>query len=249
MAFFLLMNPDPKELSEGITSEQRKKKELEFFKEEKWRGLDLNFNRIGVDAHRSFLQSLLEAHIEKELPQVRSEIYQLLTKSKDQLQKLGQERSSVADQRLFLSKLSSTLSAIVQSAIDGRYQDLSSGFFKTDKETSSSNRLRARIHRLNSGFANFMRDKSQKYKASEVSDAADQGDKHVEGIAGDDVNHLCGIDSPVYMTEKEFDGWVVEVCRPDNVIMVAYGDEGIQGYQRIRTARELQQYAPDRAVP
>ena len=78
LGFFVLKNPSPMEINEGITLAQRKKAEMQFFQSAQWKDHPLNMSRVGIDALRSFLASLLESHIERELPKVCDEIETLL---------------------------------------------------------------------------------------------------------------------------------------------------------------------------
>ncbi|QKX57599.1 uncharacterized protein TRUGW13939_04717 [Talaromyces rugulosus] len=164
LGFFLLKNPTPQELAEGITPETRQQKEVQYFKERIWRDHGLNFDRVGINSLRGFLQSLLERHIEKALPSVRSEISILLDRTQRRLDELGDERPEISDQRLFLSNLGMNFRLLVQSAVDGTYQTsaVAGDFFRHDGE-HIHNRLRAEIHIVNERFSNFMRENAIKY--------------------------------------------------------------------------------------
>jgi hypothetical protein len=102
LGFLIAKNPTPMQLKQGITFEQRRIEESEFSNEPKWRVHNLDYERVGVDALRSFLQSILEKHIEKELPKVRSEILHLLYSTRRKRGDLGDERPTLSDQPLFL---------------------------------------------------------------------------------------------------------------------------------------------------
>ena len=216
LGFFMLKNPSPAELGEHITLESRRKTELAFFTSERWNGHDLNLSRAGVDALHSFLQSLLETHIEKELPKVRSEIANLLSRSQDQLLDLGHERPTVSDQRMFLSRLSMAFCAIVQSAIDGTYRNITTGFFGYEQSDISHNRLRASIHDLNGTFAIFMRVQSQRWKVWQSSSSGDPNDCNsaAEGIASASLDsHFLTARFSDLISKKEFDNWIMKVDR------------------------------------
>lgn len=68
--FFLMMNPSPEQLKEGIRFQQRVQAESKFFANASWKAQDLDELRIGIENLRSFLQDLLDSHIERELPKV-----------------------------------------------------------------------------------------------------------------------------------------------------------------------------------
>ncbi|KMU91773.1 interferon-induced GTP-binding protein Mx2 [Coccidioides immitis H538.4] len=157
---------------------------------------------------------LLGDHIERELPKVCADVRLLLDKTKVQLQDLGQERSTVSEQRFFLSKLSMDFVGLIQAALDGTYQHIASDFFGYDQNGISRNRLRGQIHTLNSLFADYMRDKSQKRKMERVpiddlfeSSADSEEDREKE----DKYDHSGDADEPFYMNEAEFDRWIKKI--------------------------------------
>lgn len=204
LGFFLLRNPDPDDLEQGITAEGRKKKELDFFfKDPKWSGLSPDPARIGIDAIRTFLESLLEEHIERELPKVHAEISRLLEDTKGLLGQLGEERGTVALQRGFLSELSVDYLAIVQAAMIGTYQSANPKFFSEEKNGLFHNRLRAHVHSLNKKFSDYMRERSRKRQI-----------QHEVGSRGTkDDGHFATLQEPMEVTDEEFNEWVMKVYR------------------------------------
>ncbi|KAI1915898.1 hypothetical protein LOZ65_005351 [Ophidiomyces ophidiicola] len=162
LGFYLLKNPDPDGLKRGITIDERKSKELQWFQAQKWSKHRPDYSRIGVDALRASLQTLLEGHIERELPKVQADVFELLNKAEKDLEALGEERKTVPELRLFISKLGSTFSNLMTSATDGTYQGTVPDFFSEARERLLHNRLRARIHLLNEEFAGYMRQYSSK---------------------------------------------------------------------------------------
>lgn len=199
LGFFLLKNPSPQDLAEGITPESRQQKETQFFKTPTWREHGLNFDRVGIDSLRSFLQSLLERHIEKALPDVRSEVSALLEKTQRRLDELGQERPEISDQRLFLSNLGMKFRLLVQSAVDGTYQKSAGDFFGHDEE-HIHNRLRAEIHILNERFSDFMREHAHKFTTNERKEKKGRPKSN-------DYDNSC----PLYMTGEAFLDWIMKV--------------------------------------
>ncbi|EGC41831.1 dynamin family protein [Histoplasma capsulatum var. duboisii H88] len=214
--FFLLKNPSPQQLEEGISLSERKRQEADFFRSPPWREHGIDLSRVGVDRLQPFLQSLLGDHIERELPKVCAEVRLLLDKTKIQLQDLGQERSTVSEQRFFLSKLSMDFVGLTQAALDGTYQHIASDFFGYDENGISRNRFRGQIHTLNSLFADYMRDKSQKRKMGRVpiDDLFESSADSEEGRAKEDkYDHSSDADEPFYMNETEFDRWIKKIYR------------------------------------
>lgn len=219
LGFFLLKNPSPQQLADGISPSERKRQELDFFQSRQWREHEINLSRVGIDALRSFLQRLLEEHIEKELPKVRKEIGVLLRRTQTELNDLGEERSTIGDQRLFLSKLSMDFLGIVQAALEGTYRSPMSDFFTNREDGFPNARLRARIHELNSLFAAYMRQRSQKRKTG--GDQHQHVDELVDSqvdedlCEGEDSDGKCDrleyLDGPLYLKKREFDAWVKQV--------------------------------------
>ncbi|EFR02473.1 dynamin [Nannizzia gypsea CBS 118893] len=163
LGYYLLKNPSPKEIEAGMTTEDRKRKELSWFQRPGWKNQQLNPDRVGIDALKSSLEVLLARHIENELPKVCSEILKLLEDAQKEVDELGEERPNTQAQRLFLTKLSLQFRGLVQAAAGGTYQGMYSRFFSVKSKDKFVNRIRARIHELNTIFSKFMRSKSHKY--------------------------------------------------------------------------------------
>lgn len=214
----------------------KRQKELQFFKLPVWHHQALNFDRVGIDSLRSFLQSLLERHIEKALPEVRSEISDLLETNQNLLNELGEERPEISDQKRFLSNLSMNFMLLVRSAIDGTYQDNSGDFFGHNKkhhdEDLSNARLRADIHILNEKFSDFMRENAH------MATTTKRDTK--EPLENNDYDKL----HPLYMTEEEFFEWIMKVRHLENNVGKPLSrNVDIQKHKRKRTTWVLQPYS------
>ncbi|KAL5401089.1 hypothetical protein PMIN03_011811 [Paraphaeosphaeria minitans] len=66
LGFFLLKNPSPLEIREGLRWEERQRQEALFFQSSPWKEQNLDMARVGIDNLRNFLQRLLDDHIERE---------------------------------------------------------------------------------------------------------------------------------------------------------------------------------------
>ncbi|EGE05807.1 dynamin [Trichophyton equinum CBS 127.97] len=163
LGYYLLKNPSPKEIESGITAEERKRKELNWFQKPGWKSRYLSPNRVGIDALKSSLEVLLAQHIENELPKVCSEIAKLLDGAQKEVTELGEERPNTQAQRIFLSKLSMQFQGLVQAATGGTYQGIYSQFFNLKVNNVLVNRVRSRTHELNSTFTRYMHTKGFKY--------------------------------------------------------------------------------------
>ncbi|KAH1353397.1 hypothetical protein KXV31_002325 [Aspergillus fumigatus] len=204
LGFFLMKNPSPEQLKNNISMFEWKQKELEFFNSPPWKDLMLDHNRVGAECLRSFLEKILEEHIERELPKVCDEIQTLLQQTRDSLSDLGDERSSVSEQRKYLLKISMDYLNLIQAALNGRYQEVEPTFFGNASSKPSFNRLRARIHELNTNFATYIRDKGQKRKVA--------GDREpgMEDFSADQTSISCrdAFPEPLRISEQKFKIWI-----------------------------------------
>jgi len=60
-------------------------------------------DRVGILSLRSYLQSPLDQHIERELPKVREEVKILMKKTEVAIEALREERPTTGHLRMFLS--------------------------------------------------------------------------------------------------------------------------------------------------
>lgn len=163
LGFFLLKNPAPAELREGLSPAARKRAEQAFFSSEPWRDLGLDPSRVGIENLRVFLQDLLDSHIERELPKVREELRELLERNRQSLAALGMERTSASQIRIYLTQISADFQTLVRAGVNRDYSGRDGSFFDVEGK-DFANRLRAVVHLENEKFANFMRDNGQTRK-------------------------------------------------------------------------------------
>ncbi|KFH42507.1 Interferon-induced GTP-binding protein Mx-like protein [Hapsidospora chrysogenum ATCC 11550] len=167
LGFFLVKNPSPSELDEGLTMDTRSNRELRFFSTSSWASQNLDMDRVGAEKLRTFLQQLLDTHIERELPKVRDEIRKCLTTTEAELRSLGDARPTVGHIRSFLTSLSMRFYELLQAALDGNYHSIDSKFFSENDDS----RLRARIQETNTNFAAHMRDHGQRRRLRRNSES------------------------------------------------------------------------------
>ncbi|KAK4983241.1 hypothetical protein LTR28_002530, partial [Elasticomyces elasticus] len=129
LGYFLVKNPTPTEIAAGVTEVHRQKNEKRYFESSPWKEQALDGDRVGIIALRSYLQNLLDQHIERELPRVREEIRSLLGSTKLEIAALGEERSTVGHMRLFLSRLAMRFHSLTTSALNGTYHEADPVFF------------------------------------------------------------------------------------------------------------------------
>jgi GTPase SAR1 family protein len=119
LGYFILKNPNPEQLDQGITLSERIRQEAAFFSSASWKEHRLDAERVGIHSLREFLQNLLDSHVERELPAVRREIKALLAETEVELSSLGDERPTVAHLRMFLTRKSMEFHSFVRAALDG----------------------------------------------------------------------------------------------------------------------------------
>jgi hypothetical protein len=129
LGFFLVKNPTPTELADGISSDQRQRNETRYFQSSPWKEQALDMDRVGIVSLRTYIQGLLDQHIERELPKVRDEIRNLMTRTEKEILTLGDERPTIAHLRMFLSRLAMQFHTLVTSALNGTYHEADSVFF------------------------------------------------------------------------------------------------------------------------
>ncbi|PCG88591.1 Dynamin [Penicillium occitanis (nom. inval.)] len=194
LGFFIVKNPSPTQLEQGITPSERRKAELEFFSTGAWKGQGIDPSRIGMDNLRTFLQDLLDTHIERELPKVREEVRRLLHEINDELADLGMERSSSNQIRVYLTRISSDFHNLVRAGVEGAYAGRDATFFDIDCDDMSV-RLRAAIHLENEKFAAYMREDSEKRKM----------------VAKEHKETSIAEEGQLLMTDKQMMSWVRKI--------------------------------------
>ncbi|KAK0871010.1 hypothetical protein LTR87_013059 [Friedmanniomyces endolithicus] len=169
LGYFLLKNPSPSELASGVTQEQRERTELNYFASSPWKEQGLEVERVGVATLRRFLQRLLDQHIEKELPKVREEIKQLIKRTENEINALGEERPTPGHLRMFLSRIAMRFHNLATAALQGDYHGVDTPFFADPDESPTYLRFRAFVHNANTAFANDMRENGQTMKVVQTS--------------------------------------------------------------------------------
>ncbi|KZZ92844.1 Dynamin, GTPase domain protein [Moelleriella libera RCEF 2490] len=177
LGFFLVKNPTPDERDAGADIQTQAKRELGYFTSPPWSDQNLDMDRVGAENLRQYLQTLLDAHIERELPNVRHEAKKVLAAKETELKLIGEERHSVAQIRSFLIGLGSRFYQLLQAASRGSYDSVDPEFFSGQKAP----RLRALIQKLNSDFAEEMQARGQRRKIGRVaaSSASESDDGEV----------------------------------------------------------------------
>lgn len=156
LGWHVLRNADSE--AEAWTLGQRDTEEAKFFSSGNWAALASSM--LGIQNLRSRLSSLLLQQISSELPNLINEIDAKSSICQEELNKLGQPRISVEQQRLFLMHISQSFQAIVGAAVDGSY---TYAFFGDAMSSSGyRRRFRAVVQNLGVKFASDISTKGQK---------------------------------------------------------------------------------------
>ncbi|KAE8326716.1 P-loop containing nucleoside triphosphate hydrolase protein [Aspergillus sergii] len=127
----------------------RGQEEAEFFSRGIWE--DLSRSHVGIDTLRQRLSKLLLGQIAAELPSLIDEIQSKMDLCVKGLEKLGEPRATLKEQRSYLLHISQCFQTLVRSGLDGSYN--SSFFESAHSENGYHKRMRAVIQNLNEDFA------------------------------------------------------------------------------------------------
>ncbi|KAF4772632.1 hypothetical protein HAV15_011069 [Penicillium sp. str.  len=148
LGWHVLMNMDSEKGQWSLSD--RDIQEWKFFSQGIWG--DLPRSLMGVDSLRPRLSSLLLGQIAGELPSLINEINAKINTCRLQLQKLGDPRATLDEQRSYLLHISQAFQSLVKAAVDGTYNESFFGDAKTDD--GYQKRIRAVIQNLNQKFTN-----------------------------------------------------------------------------------------------
>lgn len=127
----------------------RGQEEAEFFSRGIWE--DLPRSHVGIDTLRRRLSKLFLGQIATELPSLIDEIQSKMDLCVKGLEKLGEPRATLKEQRSYLLHISQCFQTLVRSGLDGSYN--SSFFESAHSENGYHKRMRAVIQNLNEDFA------------------------------------------------------------------------------------------------
>jgi hypothetical protein len=204
LGYFLLKNPSPSELAARVKRGERERNERNYFAISPWREQSLDMDRVGIVTLRAFLQRLLDQHIERELLKVKEEIKQLIKRTEEDIMSLGEERTTLGQLRMFLSKVAMRFHSVATAALHGDYYTADSAFFVDLDDSAPYLRLRVFVYNVNTTFANNIREHGQTMKV-------------VPNIATDyveqDYAEVPEVDSSgqIYVTEEEMKEFVLGV--------------------------------------
>jgi hypothetical protein len=147
LGWHVLKNMDSEK---GVSSlADRDVKEEEFFSQGIWE--DLSRPLLGVDKLRKRLSKVLLGQIAAELPSLVDEIEIKSKACRSRLDKLGEPRATLGEQRLYLLHISQSFHSLIKASVDGTYND--PFFGDAESEPGYQKRIRAVVQNLNQDFA------------------------------------------------------------------------------------------------
>jgi hypothetical protein len=164
---------------------------------------------------------LLYKHLKKEIPNLKVELDSLMASTSKELVLLGQKRSSIEEQKFYLTRMFMEGHKILDAAVRGIYEG---GFFvpiiskAAVHDKTNVRRLRAVVQQLNLDFARIMRKHGHKFTIKKDPKCVEPDDSDEEMAMVDDVNQTeksSGGEnlSSVSMTRREAIEWVLSILR------------------------------------
>ncbi|KAM5476771.1 hypothetical protein MauCBS54593_000041 [Microsporum audouinii] len=131
------------------TLANRNAEEKQFFSQGVWK--DIAPSILGIDRLRKRLSKVLLGQIATELPSLVDEIKVHIEACCARLEKLGEPRATMHEQRLYLFHISQSFQSLAKAAVDGTYNE---PFFEgIDSSVGYPKRMRAVVQNLNQAFA------------------------------------------------------------------------------------------------
>lgn len=145
-------------------------KEEEFFSQGIWE--DLPRSLLGIDKLRKRLSKVLLIQIAAELPSLIDEIEIKSNACRSRLDKLGEPRATLDEQRLYLLHISQSFQSLIKASVDGTYND--TFFGDAQSEPGYQKRIRAVVQNLNLDFAGHITRRGHRREITEST-----GNTHV----------------------------------------------------------------------
>lgn len=174
--------------------EQRNRAERSFFLREPYSQLPTGM--LGIDPLRSRLSRLLKNHLKKELPELRRELELMLETTIEDLEKMGENRSTNLEQKSFLTKIAMNIQNITSAAVQGRYDHPFFGSMSCDVAVHENvHRLRAIVQYFNMEFSKQIRLFGRKTVVM-TADKPDPGEFDEEADGTTVIEQLFGTAKP-----------------------------------------------------
>lgn len=149
--------------------DERDESEREFFSHGVWASLPAKL--LGIGALRPRLSILLKDRVVSELPRLIRDVEASIQASQNRLNRLGQARGTIQQQKIYLVRVSRLFSSLVKAAVDGVY--LHDFFTEAMIPADSRKRLRTVVQNILLEFAEVMRVKDHTREVSSTRPEAD----------------------------------------------------------------------------
>ena len=147
LGWHILKNMDSEKGKSDLA--ERDMEELQFFSQGVWGGMSRSL--VGINSLRARLSKLLLGQIAAELPSLIDEIQSRREESCRRLEKLGEPRTTLDEQKSYLLHISQSFQTLVKAAVDGTYNE---PFFENVQTGNGyQKRIRAIVQNLNEEFA------------------------------------------------------------------------------------------------
>jgi len=203
LGWFVLRNRSHEE--KDLSFDERDANEERFFQSGAWSSIRQT-NR-GVENLRRRLSNVLLSHIKTNLPSVIREIDDNLCQRNEELQRLGTQRATGEEIRLYLLGIAEKFQRLARDGVEGRYSDNFFGDLNQD-----ARKLRALLRKLNRAFSVTLSTKGMTYKIGQGNDEEDNPDDDEE----DDypeyldpfIDHYRGFLDPEFISQSDLNSKV-----------------------------------------
>ncbi|KAH5305161.1 hypothetical protein HBI23_183590 [Parastagonospora nodorum] len=195
--------------------EERNGDETLFFN--KGRYADMPREVVGITSLRERLSKLLLNHLIKELPSLKYEMDSKLRNTIKSIDKLGDKRNTLQEQRMVLMKTSMCVNDVLKSATKGCYDSPFFGSINMEAAVDHSqniSRFRSVVQYLNLGFAKDMRLRGHKYgfgagpgDREKDMEEDERAREELDQLEGEDADVLF-MPEPKQLTRSEAIEWV-----------------------------------------
>lgn len=198
----------------GMTFQERNSSERMFFNDGRYRHLPRDM--VGIEMLRTRLSQLLNNHLKKEIPHLKKELDIKLKDTMDEFGRLGDKRTTISEQKMFLMGISMTINDILKSAVKGHYENPFFGSVEMNAAVDSTEnirRFRAVIQHLNLQFAKQMSRYGKKYAIPPANDKGEENnsedeDEDEDGKNQEEQNVDLGVPHPKKLTRSAAILWV-----------------------------------------
>ena len=197
---------------DGCTLIERNDSEAIWFRKSNFQ--ELGPDSLGVEALRSRLSTLLFEHVKRELPKLQKDLQKALKDAEEQLEVMGDSRSSLIECRKYLANQSLNFYDLCKAGVSGSYEGSFFEFNGTDSFSPESplavRRIRAMVQLLNNTFNHDMLSRGHKFEISSIEDS-DYSKVWEAAPEGEDQDANDGDLEPIFLSRASGLDWVRKV--------------------------------------